>query len=68
MSVETGRLFDAALLERLREQFANVDADPYTGKRIYFENAGGALRLKSVIDAVAAQMALPDNAGRNNPA
>ncbi len=61
-------LFSENVLARIRERFCHVDSDPYTGSRIYLENAGGSLTLKSVIDIVAEQTAMPDNAGRNNPA
>ena len=32
------------------------------------QNAGGALKLKSVVEVVSELTALPDNAGRDNPA
>jgi selenocysteine lyase/cysteine desulfurase len=56
------------LLEEVRDRFAHVDACPFEGKRIYFENAGGALHLKSVIETSAAYAGYPDNQGRDNPA
>ena len=40
-----GCLFDDVLLSEIRERFVNVDCDPFSGRRIYFENAGGTLRL-----------------------
>lgn len=61
-----GNFFNTELLNQIRKCFANVDYDPIGGKRIYFENAGGSLTLKSVIDKVKQFTALPDNAGRNN--
>lgn len=63
-----GKLFSDDLLGQIRERFAHVESDPFTGKRIYFENIGGSLTLKSVVEVVAALTALPDNAGRKNPA
>jgi selenocysteine lyase/cysteine desulfurase len=60
--------FPPALLSEIRDRFAHVDACPFSGPRIFFENAGGALRLKSVIETSAAYAGYPDNQGRNNPA
>ena len=34
------------LMEGVRDRFAHVDTCPFTGPRIFFENAGGALTLK----------------------
>jgi len=56
------------LIDDIRGRFAHVDACPFDGPRIYFENAGGALRLKSVIETSAAYAGYPDNQGRANPA
>ncbi|MEM6939108.1 MAG: aminotransferase class V-fold PLP-dependent enzyme [Pseudomonadota bacterium] len=56
------------LTAQIRNRFAHVDACPFTGPRIFFENAGGALTLKSVVDTSATYAAVPDNQGRDNPA
>jgi selenocysteine lyase/cysteine desulfurase len=56
------------LQEAVRARFAHVDACPFTGPRVFFENAGGALTLKSVVETSAAFAAIPDNQGRDNPA
>ncbi len=61
-------MFDAALLCAIREQFHHVDRCPYQGPRIFFENAGGSLTLKSVVAINAELSAIPDNQGRDNPA
>ncbi|MGB0398032.1 MAG: aminotransferase class V-fold PLP-dependent enzyme, partial [Candidatus Puniceispirillaceae bacterium] len=37
------------------------------GQRIFFENAGGALTLNSVVDCSKTYAAIPDNQGRDNP-
>ena len=68
MAQGDGPGFDDALLREIRDRFVNVDSDPFSGKRIYFENAGGTLRLKSVVELVSTLTGLPDNAGRLNPA
>ncbi|WP_152452629.1 MULTISPECIES: aminotransferase class V-fold PLP-dependent enzyme [unclassified Roseivivax] len=56
------------LIERVRARFAHVDECPLTGPRIFFENAGGALTLKSVVETSAKFAAIPDNQGRMNAA
>ncbi|MGB3313075.1 MAG: aminotransferase class V-fold PLP-dependent enzyme [Albidovulum sp.] len=56
------------LVDRVRDRFAHVEACPFEGPRIFFENAGGALRLKSVIGTSAAYAGYADNQGRDNPA
>lgn len=60
--------FSADLLAAIRDRFAHVEVCPFDGPRIFFENAGGALRLKSVIETSAAHAGFPDNQGRDNPA
>ena len=56
------------LLEAVRARFAHVEACPFSGPRVFFENAGGALTLKSVAETSALYAAIPDNQGRDNPA
>ena len=57
------------LMDEIRNKFAHVDACPFGGPRVYFENAGGALTLKSVIATSTEYAGYPDNhAGRDNPA
>ncbi|MFN0264370.1 aminotransferase class V-fold PLP-dependent enzyme [Tepidamorphus sp. 3E244] len=59
---------DPKLIEAVRGRFAHVDTCPFTGERIFFENAGGALTLNSVVETSAKFAAIPDNQGRDNPA
>ncbi len=56
------------LIAAIRDRFAHVDSCPFQGERIFFENAGGALTLKSVAETSAFFAAIPDNPGRVNPA
>ncbi|PVH28046.1 aminotransferase class V-fold PLP-dependent enzyme [Pararhodobacter oceanensis] len=56
------------LIAAIRDRFAHVDSCPFQGPRIFFENAGGALTLKSVVETSAHYAAIPDNQGRDNPA
>ena len=60
--------FSPDLLAELRARFAHVEECPFTGPRVFFENAGGALTLKSVAETSARFAAIPDNQGRDNPA
>ncbi|WP_299350757.1 aminotransferase class V-fold PLP-dependent enzyme [uncultured Shimia sp.] len=57
-----------ALIAVIRDRFAHVDSCPFQGPRIFFENAGGALTLKSAVETSAKYAAIPDNQGRDNPA
>jgi cysteine desulfurase/selenocysteine lyase len=57
---------NAPLLQKIRARFAHVEACPFAGPRIFFENAGGALTLNSVVDTTATLAAIPDNQGRAN--
>jgi cysteine desulfurase / selenocysteine lyase len=61
-------IFSPELLQAVRERFAHVDTCPFSGPRIFFENAGGALHLKSVVETSALHASMPDNQGRENPA
>lgn len=54
------------ILTKIRAQFAHIDSCPFSGPRIFFENAGGALTLNSVVETSAKFAAIPDNQGRAN--
>jgi cysteine desulfurase/selenocysteine lyase len=56
------------LLYEIRDRFEHVEHCPYQGTRVFFENAGGALTLKSVTERSTELAAIPDNQGRDNPA
>ena len=56
--------FSSELSAQIRDRFCNVDSDPILGDRIYFENAGGSLTLKSAVETSSFFDGLPDNAGR----
>lgn len=58
------KFFSNQLLKEIRDKFYFVDSDPYNGERIYFENAGGSLRLKSVVELVNKYSPLPDSPNR----
>ena len=59
-----GLEFDKELHDEIRSRFANIDSDSF-GKRIFFENSGGSLRLKACLDAVVENDAHPDCGGRH---
>ena len=59
--------FSNEILTKIRNQFAQIDVCPVQGKRVFFENAGGALTLKSVVECSQKYAAIPDNQGRDNP-
>lgn len=59
-----GQFFPPELLKEIRERFYCVESDSYNGKRIYFENAGGSLTLKKVVELVNQFTPLPDSENR----
>ncbi|MEM7209675.1 MAG: aminotransferase class V-fold PLP-dependent enzyme [Pseudomonadota bacterium] len=61
-------MFTPNLLAQIRDRFHHVDNCPYQGTRAFFENAGGSLTLKSVVEVNTHLSAIPDNQGRDNPA
>ena len=61
-------MFSPDLLAEIRSRFAHVESCPFEGPRVFFENAGGALTLNSVVDTSTKFAAIPDNQGRDNPA
>jgi cysteine desulfurase/selenocysteine lyase len=56
------------LMDQIRARFAHVEACPFEGERVFFENAGGALTLNAVVETSARMAAIPDNQGRDNAA
>lgn len=61
-------MFTPELLTAIRAKFAHVEACPFQGPRVFFENAGGALTLNAAVQTSARFAAIPDNQGRDNPA
>jgi len=61
-------MFNESLLSEIRDRFHHVDSCPYQGPRVFFENAGGSLTLKSVVETNTRLASIPDNQGRDNPA
>ncbi len=54
------------MLKTIRSKFAQIDQCPKQGQRVFFENAGGALTLLSVVENSRRYAAIPDNQGRDN--
>ncbi|MDB0048692.1 aminotransferase class V-fold PLP-dependent enzyme [Pseudomonadota bacterium] len=59
--------FSNEILTDIRNRFVHINECPIQGKRVFFENAGGALTLKSVVECSKKYAAIPDNQGRDNP-
>lgn len=56
-----GKLFDNVLMDCIRDKFYHINVDPLTQKeRLFFDNAGGALRLKGANDEFKKIDELPD--------
>jgi cysteine desulfurase / selenocysteine lyase len=62
--MKAGQAFPAELSREIKDRFHHVDHDFMGRQRLYFENAGGSLRLKSVLEAMAKVDAVPDSAER----
>jgi len=65
--VHQAGIFSSTLMEDVRNQFAYVDWDPYSGQRVFFDAASGSCRPYRVIEAMARETCLPDQQGRKNP-
>lgn len=66
MNMTEPNLFSAHFLAKVRDKFWFVDHDPLNDFRLFFENAGGSLTLKSVTEKDAQIISLPDCASRFN--
>lgn len=63
---QCGRFFPDELLAEIRDRIYMVDYDT-SGKRIYFENAGGAPTLKTICEAANTINQIPDFHNRPTP-
>jgi selenocysteine lyase/cysteine desulfurase len=59
-----GRFFPADLQDQIRDRFMLVDDDAQGKPRLYFENAGGSLRLKAALEVLVRTDRMPDSSGR----
>ena len=64
MTIDRGRAFPAELSRQIKDRFHHVDQDFMGRPRLFFENAGGSLRLKAALEAMAKVDAVPDSAER----
>jgi len=60
MEYPNGLLFCDEFQAELKSRFCHADADPIHGKRLFFDNSGGSLRLKSCVEAKCLYEELPD--------
>ncbi len=61
-----GKLLSAEDMARARSSFCLLDKNPDGTPRIFFENAGGSLRLKAAIDCFREIDMIPDCDGRKH--
>ena len=66
MSTYTDRMFTEEELAEIRAQFYYVDEDYYGRKRLFFDNAGGSLRLKKAEEAFHRIDSMPDASEHSN--
>ena len=60
MKCPNGLLFSDEIQKELKSKFCHADMDPEYGKRLFFENSGGSLRLKKCVEAKAEYDSFPD--------
>lgn len=60
MDESKGILFDDEFQKELKSKFYYADADPEHGKRLFFDNSGGSLRLKKCVEVKALMEQFPD--------
>ncbi|MFD1416720.1 aminotransferase class V-fold PLP-dependent enzyme [Oceanobacillus jeddahense] len=62
-----GEFFSSQLQKEIKEKFYFLDNDPNYGERLFFENSGGSLRLKSVVEIKEFIERFPDCPDRVHP-
>lgn len=60
LNEKNGILFSDEYQQKLKEQFCYPDEDPEHGKRLFFENSGGSLRLRKAVETKAYVEEFPD--------
>ena len=55
-----GLLFSPEIMKQIQEKFLYIDEDKFSGKRLFFDNAGGSFRLKAIGEMFAQIDAIPD--------
>lgn len=60
MEYPAGLGFTPELMKEVKDRFLYVDEDKFSGRRLYFDNAGGSFRLKSVEESFREIDSIPD--------
>ncbi|WP_317855295.1 aminotransferase class V-fold PLP-dependent enzyme [Chakrabartyella piscis] len=69
MDNNKGKFFEDGLYQEIRSRFAHMDDDPCVeGRRVFFDNGGGAMRLQAALDAFVETDAYPDCPERTSDA
>ncbi len=58
--MEKGVFFEPELLKNVRNEFCMLENDPQSGRRLFFDNSGGSLRLRKAVEAKCALEQFPD--------
>lgn len=66
MIYPNGKLFTAKELKEIRAKFEYTDRDFLGNERLFFDNAGGSLRLKEAAEAFDAVNRIPDASEHSN--
>ena len=66
MNFDKGLFFEDEFQKSLKSCFFHAGADPEYGERLFFDNSGGSLRLKSCVEKKAELEAFPDCPERNH--
>lgn len=66
METKFGQLFTEAELAEIRKQFAYVDRDRNDDARLFFDNAGGSLRLTAAEKSFYDADLMPDASEHSN--
>ena len=60
MEYSNGLLFSDEIMKEIQNEFLYLNEDKFIGKRLFFDNAGGSFRLKSVEKAFTEIDSIPD--------
>lgn len=60
MQYPNGQAFSPEIMQEVQNQFLYLNEDKFVGRRLYFDNAGGSFRLKTVGQCFQELDAIPD--------
>jgi len=66
MNYPKGNMLPKEVMEEVQERFLYLKEDKYVGKRLFFDNAGGSFRLKSVVKCFMELDSIPDCSERKH--